>query len=130
MDYTSGTCQNSFTLGQIDIMREVLEVYKPELAEVILTTEELSGALFISELVLYPNPVNEVLTISTTVNKTTQAQLKIHDSMGRLVLDPTQATLNYGKNTVSIDVSNLDHGLYYFSITSHQEKISKALVKN
>ena len=37
MDYSSGTCQNSFTIGQADVMRAVLDVYRPLLAETIST---------------------------------------------------------------------------------------------
>lgn len=53
MDYSTGNCQNAFTLGQIDLMRSVLENYRPDLAEVgTVYTNELSTP----RVKLYPNP--------------------------------------------------------------------------
>lgn len=62
MDYSSNDCQNSFTLGQIGVMRVVLEDYRTNLAEVssMVATEEVGTV----QITLYPNPTAGSFTLS------------------------------------------------------------------
>ncbi|WP_070138447.1 zinc-dependent metalloprotease [Crocinitomix algicola] len=55
MDYSNGNCQNSFTLGQADVMRNVLEIHRPFLAETISTVGVSESSSFAS-VQIYPNP--------------------------------------------------------------------------
>ena len=64
-----------------------------------------------NELVLYPNPVSNVLNIKNP-NGMLLKSLKITDFLGKTVYLETHAE---GKN--AIDVSNLSSGMYLLSIS-------------
>lgn len=54
MDYSSGNCQNAFTIGQIDLMQSVLNDYRPDLAQQIFVGLNESRAF--GDITIYPNP--------------------------------------------------------------------------
>lgn len=69
MDYSAESCQNTFTQGQADLMRAVLENQRIDLIQDNpANTEELKQEM---ELVIYPNPTDDLVHIeikNTNVN--------------------------------------------------------------
>jgi hypothetical protein len=59
MDYSRETCQNSFTMGQIEIMRAVLEGPRSGLISTVSNT--ISAADFDSNIAVFPNPTDGLL---------------------------------------------------------------------
>ena len=121
MDYSDNNCQNSFTLDQIDLMRDVLNIYRPELADLLITSNEdvISSNGSIS---VYPNPAKEELFID--LNTTMQnVEVNIYNSIGQHVL---------GKQFQNLQLLHLDlklpGGLYYVEIGSGQSPISQRKV--
>lgn len=82
-----------------------------------LSFEELG----ISEITIFPNPVNDRLNVYMT--NAEPSKMKVYDSVGRLV---------YALNTISIDtsidVSAWKKGTYYLSITTLQSVIQKKII--
>ncbi len=72
-----------------------------------------------NSLKLYPNPVNDFLTIQT--NETIES-ITVSDVNGRLVLQ-SNAPLN------TINVSALQNGLYFASITTNTGTVTKKIIK-
>ena len=83
--------------------------------------EELSQTAF----EVFPNPVNEVLTITSEIEDTSQGSLKITDVMGRVIYNDI---LFFGKEK-TIDVSSLPQGQYILTVTSKDGVGSKSFVK-
>ena len=82
MDYSAETCQNSFTLGQIDLMRGVLEVERIELIN-------FNPVLGIPsqpqpQWTVYPNPSSgENITISGLSGE--ESKVEVYNEAGKLI---------------------------------------------
>lgn len=74
-----------------------------------------------TEFELYPNPVNDYLTVKS--NETTISSIKIYNTLGQVVLSMEN------KNTFArtIDVSSLNTGMYYILLNGNT---SKKFIKN
>lgn len=105
MDYSSGTCQNSFTLGQADAMRAVLDIYRPFLAETI-STVQTDFWLLSETLIAYPNPFQSQVSLRN-----------VHHDARYVVFDLTGIRITSGNTTEpQIDLSTLASGTYFLEI--------------
>ena len=74
-----------------------------------------------NQLSLYPNPVQDVLQINLPGNT---GILEIFDISGKsLILKEIQG------NKISIDVSGLDHGIYFVKVLSDNQILTGKFVK-
>lgn len=121
MDYSSNNCQNSFTLDQIDLMTDVLEIFRPELADILITSNEdlISSTGSIS---VYPNPAKDKLFID--LNTTVQnVEVNIYNSIGQRVHDEQFQELQLLPLNLSLPA-----GLYHVEISSGQSPLSQRKV--
>lgn len=118
MDYSSGQCQNSFTQGQINLMRTVLATYRGQL---FMSLKESSFAPNIS---FYPNPTEGKFTIVAQQNLTDVA-LTLFDLSGRQTALPFSVV---GQN-LEVELS-VNPGMYFIRISAAQgEATIKVIVK-
>jgi hypothetical protein len=86
----------------------------------------------ISNLIIFPNPSNgsRAVNIGFSLNSDSRFNVRIHDSMGRLI-----STLNYnilpsGDHTLEIPTIDLSNGLYLLEILSDEGTLTKKLIIN
>ena len=80
MDYSAETCQNSFTQGQVDLMRGVLENERIDL----ISGNPASTSNFRQfEFNIYPNPSQGTALIGNIPKE--NAQLKIYNESGKVI---------------------------------------------
>ena len=109
MDYSTETCMNSFTLGQIEIMRGVLEGPRHSLIENTSTVNNIS---LDSQIKIFPNPTStgevyiKILGLSGS-----DLNLEIINAVGIKVL-----SLENLENLTKINTADLSSGMYYFRI--------------
>lgn len=118
MDYSMEDCQNSFTNGQIDIMRSVLDNQRSGLIMPV-STQNIQAADVAMRI--HPNPSNNFLNVRLlNATQQEQAYFNITDQFGRLL----QAWHN-NDQTQKIDVSTLAPGVYFLNryTKSDQESI-------
>lgn len=77
-----------------------------------------------SNLVLFPNPVKDVLNISSDENLSIKS-IQIYNTLGQSVLD----TKNI-KNFSNINVSELSKGIYFVKISSNKGTTTNKFLKN
>ena len=75
----------------------------------------------LSDISIYPNPSNGILTIQTRINPITE--ISIHDISGKLISTNEFDLLNL----VSLDINKLNSGLYFLTINN---TISRRIIKN
>jgi hypothetical protein len=119
MDYSAETCQNSFTLGQIDIMRGVLEIQRINLIEG-------NPALSIDEdlvefnINIFPNPSEGNVTLT---NKETElTTIQIYDETGKIInskIMPPGSTLQ---------IADLPSGFYIIRFENKNKILTEKLV--
>lgn len=107
MDYSDNTCQNSFTNGQAELMRAVLEEYRPLLFDIIANTQESENSL---EVNVYPNPFDEILNL----------QLSRWDFSGKLTMTDMSGKVVYeriiNKEANVVISPNLESGMYFIQL--------------
>jgi hypothetical protein len=81
-----------------------------------------------NKLHLYPNPVQNILQISSEVlTENDQASIELFDIMGKLVL---KEQLSYSEGSWKLDVKQLTAGVYYVRFTLNNSHIlTNKLVK-
>ena len=106
MDYAAEDCMNSFTTGQIAIMRSVLENERNGLlGDVTNVDNQLQADAFH----VYPNPVKEQLFIQSDFMLDHQFQYQLVDQQGRLV---QASKMDSYSSQQTLNIAHLPAGLY------------------
>ena len=119
MDYSSGACQNSFTIGQIELMRSVLETYRSELLEISMIENT-----FENNIQLYPNPTTGAINIELGSNFT-DIQINVRNIEGKLI---KQNHIINNQN-ISLEIIEGSQGIYLVEIISANERAIFKVVK-
>ncbi len=92
--------------------------------------QELS--LLFNELVLYPNPVKNDAILKIDLIKDANVKISVVDLTGQVVATPYNSIMNAGLNSVAINVSTYNEGIYFIMLTSKDFKkaIRMIVVKN
>ena len=114
-----------------DMIPNTAEIYFDSNPAIITNTFQttfvntLSNENFLlNEILIYPNPTNDILNINYGTNNIDIKSIGIHDMLGKKV---------YQNNSKveSIDLSNFNSGIYLIEIsTENNGKITKKLIKN
>lgn len=122
MDYSSGNCQNSFTIGQIAEMHYVLNYYRPNLPELSII-ENLESNQFCKSIQVYPNPTTGTVTIKSK-SDIDDIQINIRDIEGKLVKN----IYSINDNAISLEIEG-STGIYFIEILSHNKRATFRIVK-
>ncbi len=109
MDYSSADCQNSFTIGQIDFMRIIIETNRTGL------TTQLNSIKAKENLNIYPNPAHDYILI--TNNTSHKTNIEIIDITGKVYKS------NILVRQSKIDISNLESGIYFVKVGEQTQKL-------
>lgn len=120
MDYAADSCMNMFTLGQVSIMRYVIENFRPELVGLPASLNNYSVS---NEVNLFPNPMNDILNIQIHSEKILPSSISIQDLTGRTIFSITE-------NLYQISTHDLTPGTYIAVIKTNHGYISKRIIKN
>ncbi len=119
MDYSAETCQNSFTQGQIDIVRGVLENQRCALVNACIETGVRQYDLS-SALTVFPNPAqNELYLDLRSSFDYSNFSVQITALNGKVL---------YQQNTLSsskIDLPPLENGIYILQLDSPKGRMVK-----
>ncbi len=113
MDYSDDECQNMFTFCQSQRMRQAISRYRGELVSsenLALTgcTETLVSEPTTDSVIVYPNPVSDVLLIYADFENENPVSIELYDMAGRLVrkIDPA----GQGRGAIPLDVTDISIG--------------------
>jgi hypothetical protein len=84
-----------------------------------------------SQLVIFPNPVNDILEIRN-LNLVSKVSIALYNTLGEIVPLPTATSIAIGTQlqTCSIHVSQLTPGMYWLEITQGTSIIRKKIIKD
>lgn len=80
-----------------------------------------------SELVAYPNPATEHITINFKSTQSEKAAISILDISSRKVA-AYDITTQVGNNNVNVDLPKLENGVYFLILDKGEERINKKIV--
>ena len=120
MDYSDQDCQNSFTIGQINIMRSVLQNERNGLLTsqaLVNCTVGIEENLLENQVAVYPNPSNGIVTID--VKNQENATVIFFNAIGQSV----QPKL-IGNQQYQLD----EKGIYFVTVQTTKASITKKVV--
>lgn len=71
----------------------------------------------------YPNPFNPTTRINFSIPSQSKVQLKIFDSLGRLVKTILNEELAAGNHTINFNASNLSSGVYFYRLNVNNKSV-------
>lgn len=122
MDYSAEDCQNTFTQGQVDLMRGVLQNQRYDLVH----NNPASVDDYQINVDLYPNPVTDLLTVK--FETASVDFISVYSVQGRKVFDKT---INSSNGQENIDFSAIEKGVYIVHLSNNGTPVSqKRVIKN
>jgi len=88
--------------------------------------DELNGNINLSQNV--PNPFNANSIVKFNLTNSSDVQIEITDLKGRLISKTDLGNLNSGEHTFEINSTDLNSGMYYYSLISGKDRITKKMI--
>jgi Spy/CpxP family protein refolding chaperone len=77
---------------------------------------------------IYPNPARQINTVSYTIKEAGEVRIELRDNDGRLVKVLLDEYRNPGEYKVDVDLSQLNDGVYYYTITDKTGKVTRKMI--
>ncbi len=103
-----------------------IKILKPEILGIEDPVQQLSGIDFVSQN--QPNPAVSKTDIKIHLMFSSNLSVHVHNMIGQKVIEIDRGTLNPGVHTVSLDVSNLQNGVYFYTVTAGAEQITRKMI--
>lgn len=82
----------------------------------------------ISDVKVFPNPVEDAINLSFNVNKDSNVTIKIMDVLGNEIATLLSKKINAGEHTDTFDItSKLNSGFYFIRVVAGSESIIKRI---
>jgi hypothetical protein len=103
-------------------------IYQTNLSSIgdVLSAENIIAEF---DFTIFPNPVVDRVSLAITLDKIADAKVIIYDDLGRKVGEDYSQKLYFGTNVVQLDLSNFKAGIYFVSLTTDNEVITKQIIK-
>ncbi|MDA3887146.1 MAG: T9SS type A sorting domain-containing protein [Candidatus Delongbacteria bacterium] len=92
---------------------------------------DIAGSALPTEFTLYqnyPNPFNPVTQIKFALPNVDNVRLNIYNISGQLVSELVNGSIEAGIHTVSFDASNLNSGMYFYTLEANGMSITKKMI--
>jgi aminopeptidase N len=76
----------------------------------------------------YPNPVTSYTTISYSIPQDSKVELSVFDVTGNKVLELIKGQQGRGTHVINADVSGLTAGIYFYTLSSGTQKVTKKMI--
>lgn len=105
------------------------QIFKVSINKSTLAVEEIkleSDNIF--NLIVYPNPTEDIFSIEFFVPNTNRHFIEIHDMLGRLI-KKIEINKPIGRHTIPVDLSGISSGNYILSVKSNNYISKKKILK-
>lgn len=86
----------------------------------------------ISTVTYFPNPVKDVLNIQLALTQSSEISLQLTDMSGRIIKEVSPAYISEGNNSMKLNVSEIQSGMYFVNILAdgNNLKTLKVFIQN
>jgi hypothetical protein len=91
----------------------------------ISNTNSIESFVNENSISIFPNPTNDVSTISFTLTESSSVTMEVYNTLGELVYSNGTETMNAGTQNVIFDGSELPNGIYFVNLTIGEQLITK-----
>ncbi|HRN94176.1 MAG TPA: M43 family zinc metalloprotease [Chitinophagales bacterium] len=124
MDYSSDDCLNMFTNEQVALMREVIKLYRPGIAEVVVNTSSSIKQIGNLEMVkVSPNPTQGFVYVELPSSTEGKIELNLISTEGKLVRSFESST-----KATRLDLDEIQQGVYLLSVKNRNLSTVKRIV--
>jgi len=109
-----------------DNYTRVMKVGKDEIIDAIKENTQVVFADNVSQN--YPNPFIGTSTVYVNLDESAELTLEVHNIMGQLVYELPAKKYNAGKQEFIINGSNLEPGIYFYTVRSGESSVSKKMI--
>ncbi len=102
--------------------RIILNSYETTMSSLVTDVSEI---LEENNLAVYPNPTNNVSTISFDLTEASSVNVEVYNTMGSLVFSKDNETMNAGTQKVTFDGTELPSGIYFVNVTIDEKVITR-----
>ena len=92
--------------------------------------DNLQNGKFISNINVYPNPVNDYGTIAFSLEEASNVSVQIFNLSGQVVREISQNSMAAGNNNVKFDVNDLPKGAYIIRLTAGDKIETSKFIKH
>jgi len=103
----------------------VMEVFKDEITG-ISEKEVIPIKLEVSQN--YPNPFNGISKVKVNLGQKSQLGMQLYNLMGQKVYESPTVEVNSGIHFLYIDAENLSPGVYFYTISAGDKKLTRKMV--
>ena len=99
--------------------------------ELILYTTDIEGTEKQVEFEVsqnYPNPARNTTYFSVRLEKPALVSIGITDVSGKSLKGTEKINMDGGLNYYTLDVSDLRSGIYYYTVSANEQKITRKLI--
>ncbi|RLD41912.1 MAG: hypothetical protein DRI86_12575 [Bacteroidetes bacterium] len=75
-----------------------------------------------------PNPFSGNSTINYSLNEKSEVSLEVYNVTGSKVMELNEGVKTAGNHSIQIDASNLNAGVYYYSVIAGDKRITKKMI--
>lgn len=93
-----------------------------------MTTSDNAIAADVDNISLYPNPSTGAISVMVGLNKVSEVNLEVYNSVGQLITAAAMQSGNGGR--IDFDLSGKDAGMYFVKIQTQSSVITKRLIIN
>lgn len=77
----------------------------------------------------YPNPAKQLTRFDVNLDKPADVSVTLTNLVGQVVNQGNSKRMNSGNNLVTLDVSGLNGGVYFYSVNVDGQKVTRKLIK-
>ena len=103
-------------------------IYQTNLTSIadVLSTDNIKVNF---DLTVFPNPVDDILSLAVHMDKIADSRAVIYDELGRKVGQEHNQKLYFGANTIQLNIKDYKAGIYFVSLTIDNKSITKQIIK-
>jgi hypothetical protein len=76
----------------------------------------------------FPNPFTGSTSINVNLNKSAQVSLVVNSLTGQVVSNVNYGVMGAGAQTLTFDASNLNSGIYFYTVTIGDQKATNKMI--
>jgi Pregnancy-associated plasma protein-A/Secretion system C-terminal sorting domain len=119
MDYVDDDCMLFFTQGQMDRMRQTIDLFRPELVNNDITCISILSNEMEIPFRIYPNPTKNFVRIEFKSKIDDIRKIAIFNSMGQCVFK----IIKIVSDNLELEIPDLPKGLYVLRINNNVQKL-------
>lgn len=84
----------------------------------LVSIEDFESTTTISNVIIFPNPTNDIATVNITLSESSKVSINIVDITGKLVNTIYNGQMSSGSNNITIETNEFPSGIYFTTINS------------